>query len=319
MNLDSLLRRNYINNTGLDTTSGNSSGRNFNKDGSSNVQRSGLGYFSSISLFHTLINMKFSHFVLMAFATFIGVNFIFAALYFALGAEQITGISGTTPIEKFLSCFFFSAQTITTVGYGQMHPNTITANALSTFEAVFGWMAFAVLTGLIYGRFSKPRAYLMFSECALISPYKNGKALMFRMAPYKNNNLTEVEVMLNLAIRLEENGMLVNKFLPLQVELPKITALALNWTVVHAINEESPFYNMSENEFAEKSVEVLIFVKAFDEHFSNIVKQRTSYVAGDIIHGAKFDLMFKQSDNKKSTLLELDKISDYHKVELPVS
>lgn len=317
MNLESLLRRNSMNNTGLDNTTGNSSGRNFNKDGRSNVRRSGLGYFSTVSLFHTLINMRFTHFIFMAFASYVFINILFAALYFIIGTEQITGISGHTPFEKFLSCFFFSAQTITTVGYGQMHPNTILANALSTFEAVFGWMAFAVLTGLIYGRFSKPKAYLIFSENVLISPYKNGKAVMFRLAPYKNNNLTEAEVTLSVALKVEEHGKMVSKFLPLKVELPKIMALPLNWTIVHAIDEESPFYNLSLQEFQDKSVEILVFVKAFDEHFSNTVQQRTSYLAGEFVYGAKFNQMFRQSEDKKSTLLELDKISDFHLVELP--
>jgi inward rectifier potassium channel len=218
--------------------------------------------------------------------------------------------------EKFSDCFFFSAQTITTVGYGGMHPTSFATNILATFESVFGWMAFAVLTGLIYGRFAKPKAYLMFSKNALIAPYKNGHALMFRMAPYKNNTLTEGEVLLNITFRIHENDKIVNKFLPLKVELPKITALSLNWTVVHYIDLDSPLYGMCKEDYEINSTEIMVFVKAFDEHFSNTVQQRTSYNAEDIIHGAKFVQMFRQSDDKKTTVLELDKLHDYNLVKL---
>lgn len=311
MNLESLLKNKSLNNTGFDNTTGNSSGRVLNKDGSSNVVKSGIPYFNRISLFHTLINMNIWSFVLLALIGFIVINMFFAAIYFLIGVEQI-GVDVTKgAAEQFYECFFFSAQTVTTVGYGVMHPQSLATNALATFESVFGWMAFAVLTGLIYGRFAKPKAYLMFSRNALISPYKDGHALMFRMAPYKNNTLTEAEVLLNITFRIHENDKIVNKFLPLKAELAKISALSLNRTVVHNIDQESPLYGMCKEDYEINATELMVFVKAFDEHFSNTVQQRTSYTWEDIVHDAKFIQMFRQSDDKQSTILELDKIHDY--------
>ncbi len=314
MNLEHLIKHKSINNTGFDNTTGNSSGRVLNKDGSSNVVKSGISYFRRVSLFHTLINMNFASFILLALGIFAVINVLFAFIYFLIGVEQIGIKSGQSIAEQLYECFFFSAQTITTVGYGIMHPQSIATNIFATFEAVFGWMAFAVLTGLIYGRFAKPKAYLMFSKNALISPYKDAQALMFRMAPYKNNTLTEAEVLLNITFRIYENDKIVNKFLPLKAELAKISALSLNWTVVHAIDEESPLYGMCKEDYEINATELMVFVKAFDEHFSNTVQQRTSYSADDIIHGAKFAQMFRQSDDKRSTILELDKLHDYNLV-----
>ncbi len=312
MNLEHFIKHKDINNTGFDNTTGHSSGRVLNKDGSSNVVKSGIQYLSRISLFHTLINMNLLTFILLALAAFVVINLFFGTIYYLIGVDQIGIKPGQSSAEQFLECFFFSAQTVTTVGYGIMHPQSIATNALSTFESVFGWMAFAVLTGLIYGRFAKPKAYLLFSDNALIGPYKDGHGLMFRMAPYKNNTLTEAEVLLNITFRIHENDKIVNKFLPLKAELSKISALSLNWTVVHYIDEESPLYGMCKEDYEINETELMVFVKAFDEHFSNTVQQRTSYNADDIIHGAKFAQMFRQSDDKSCTILELDKIHDYH-------
>lgn len=311
LNFEDLIHKKSLNNTGFDNTTGNTSGRIFNKDGSSNVIKTGIPYFNRISMFHTLINLPLGYFLLFAMLCFILANILFACIYYLIGVEHIGISADLSKQEQFIDSFFFSAQTITTVGYGGMHPDSIAANSVATFESVFGWMAFAVLTGLIYGRFAKPKAYLRFSKNALIGPYKDGKALMFRMAPYKNNTLTEAEVLINISFRIHEDNKIVNKFLPLQVELNKISSLSLNWTVVHAINQESPLFGMCKEDYEINSTEIMVFVKAFDEHFSNTVQQRTSYNFDDIVHGAKFVQMFRQSDNKKATLLELDKIDDY--------
>lgn len=311
MKVEDLLRVKGINNTGFDNSTGNTSGRILNKDGSSNVIKSGISLFRRLSLYHTLLNLPLPIFILIAFAGFFLTNLFFAIIYYVLGIEAIGGAATVSPLHQFFDCFYFSAQTITTVGYGVLHPVTQFANFLATTEAVIGWMAFAVLTGLIYGRFSRPTAYLLFSKNALISPFQNGQALMFRLAPYKNNTLTEAEVLMNVAFRIHANGKIVNKFLPLKAEINKISSLSLNWTLVHEINEHSPFWGMCKEDFEINQTEILVFVKAYDEHFSNYVQQRTSYTFDEIIHGAKFVQMYRQSDNQKTTLLELNKIDDY--------
>lgn len=308
------IRNKSLENTGFDNRTGNSSSRLLNKDGSSNVVKEGIPFFQKYSTYHTLINMPFWMFMLFSLIAFIIANVIFAGYYYCLGYEALGLDPKSTPAFIFQESFFFSVQTITTVGYGHHYPHTLHANILSAFETLFGWMAFAVLTGLLYGRFSRPKAYLLFSKNALISPYKDGKALMFRMAPYKNTIITEAEVKINLSFMEMDGDKRVNRFYSLDVELDKISTLALNWTVVHAINENSPLLNFTAADFVDNQVEIMIFFKAFDEHFSNIIKQRYSYHGDEIIVDAKFTQMFRRSDNEEYTILELDKIDDYQKV-----
>ncbi|MEZ5046428.1 MAG: ion channel [Chitinophagaceae bacterium] len=314
MRLRELINKHAINNTGFNVESEQSSGRLLNKDGSSNVKKSGISFVRRISLFHSLINMPFGTFMLSAILGFVFTNIVFAIVFYQIGLEQLNGHQTGNFLHDFFECFFFSVQTITTVGYGALHPQSFLTNCLASIESLFGWMAFAVLTGLLYGRFAKPTAYLMFSKHAIVAPYKKGKAIMFRLAPYKNNTLTEAEVLLNVAFRIHENDKVVNKFLPLETEISKISALSLNWTVVHYITESSPFYGMCEEDYSINNTEILVFIKAFDEHFSNVVQQRTSYTFDEIKHNMRFKTMFRQDHASKMTLLELDKMDEMESV-----
>jgi inward rectifier potassium channel len=214
--------------------------------------------------------------------------------------------------------FFFSTQTFTTVGYGRISPVGFLTSAVATFEAFLGLLSFAIATGLFYGRFSRPQIFLRFSENALLAPFKDGTALMIRLAPYKNNRLSEVEVKITMAITTEENGKLTDQFFDLDLEYSKITGLALSWTIVHPIDEKSPFYGLTEKDIAPMDIEIMVFVKAFDQVFSNNVTTRTSYITSEIIWGAKFRMMYAPNADKSKTILDLQKLNAYDKVELPV-
>ena len=248
------------------------------------------------------------------------VNIFFAVLYFITGVEHLVGGDGASSyFEKFTEAFFFSSQTLTTVGYGRVAPSGLVTNTIASIESLVGIIIFAVMTGLIYGRFSRPRAYLLFSPNILISPYKNGKALMFRIATYKNNHLTDVEAQVTLATHIKEQGKTVTKFYQLKLEIARINSMALSWTIVHNIDDESPLFNCTKEEVEDAKMEVIVNVKAFDDHFSNIVQQRTSYTHHQIIYGAKFLPMFERAQDGSRTILELDKINEHERVEFPVS
>ena len=304
-------------NTGFGVNSENSRGRFYNRStGSANVVKRGVGVLNRYSWYHTMLAMPRAKFLLFLLATYIIINLIFAGIYYLIGIDHLEGVHAGTAVKNFSEVFFFSAQTFTTVGYGRISPIGFLASSVSTFEAFLGLLSFALATGLFYGRFSRPRAFLRFSHNALIAPYKNGIALMFRMAPYKNNLLSEAEVKLNLAIQIEENGKMINRFYNLDLEIPKINSLALSWTIVHPIDEKSPLYNFNYTDMVNASIEALVFVKAFDEVFSNTVVQRFSYIASEVIWGAKFKLMYHADEEKDRTILDLNKLNDYEKVEL---
>lgn len=142
---------------------------------------------------------------------------------------------------------------------------------------------------------------------------------MFRLAPFKNNALTDADVIVSAAIEVIENGTAKSNFYRLDTQLSKINTLALNWTVVHPINENSPFFGFSEDDFKNTNIEIIVQVRAFDEVFSNTVVQRSSYTTGEIVYGAKFVPMYYPDKENLSTVLDLDKINEYKREELPAS
>jgi inward rectifier potassium channel len=306
------------NNTGFTINSSNSGGRFFNQgSGRANVAHRGVGLLDRYSWYHTLLGLKRGKFLLLLFSIYISINLIFACIYYAIGVEHLVGIDKTKDMTSFGEVFFFSAQTFTTVGYGRISPSGFATNAVSTFEAFLGLLSFAIATGLFYGRFSRPQAFLRFSKNALIAPFRGGTALMFRMSPYKNNSLSEAEVKLTMAMQLEEDGKMVNKFYTLDLELSNVNTVTLSWTIVHPINESSPFYGLTEADFKHNNVQILVFVKAFDEVFSNTVVTRWSFVADEIVWGAKFIMMFHPNEDKTKTILDLSKLNDFERVPLP--
>lgn len=253
-------------------------GRFLNKDGTANVQKTGIGVLTRYSWYHTMLNLSPGRFILYLVCGYVAVNLFFALIYYAIGVSHLIGIDHKNPLNEFIDVFFFSSQTFTTVGYGRIAPVGFLASLVATFEAFLGLLCFATATGLFYGRFSRPRAFLKFSKNAVVAPYQEVTGLMFRCAPFKNNALTDAEVRVSAAIETEENGRNLSRFYDLKLEISKINALSLNWTVVHKIDQDSPFYQFNAEDFRNLDIELIVRVRAFDEVFSNTVVQRTSYI-----------------------------------------
>lgn len=304
-------------NTGFGINSSDYGGRFVNKNGQPNVLKKGVGYFEKISWYHILLDMPRWKFLLTILLFYLFINLLFGFIYFLLGIDKLDGIVTHSRLEDFGEEFFFSCQTFTTVGYGRISPIGFLASAISSLEALIGLLTLAVVTGLLYGRFSRPRAYIRFSKNALLSPFHDGKAIMFRLAPFKNTTLTDAEVKVTLGLIVEENGKTVNKFYQLPLEYKTVNALNLSWTIVHPINETSPFYNFTEEDFKNAQGEILVFVKAFDDMFSNTVVSRTSYLLDELIIGAKFNPMYHKSPRDNKTILHLNLLNSYTLFDLP--
>ena len=304
-------------NTGFGTNSSSYGGRFVNKDGSANIEKKGIHLWNRISWYHTLIDMPVWKFMTVVLSFYIGINFIFALIYFGIGVEYLDGISPSdSDWEKFGKAYFFSAQTFTTVGYGHISPKGFLTSALSAAEALIGLLSFAIATGLFFGRFSKPTAFLKFSNHALISPYGDGKGLMIRMVPFKNTNFTDAEAKITLGMSIAENGVMVNKFYTLNLEMNRINALSLSWTLVHPIDEQSPLFGFNQTDFENIHGEILVYIKTFDDLFSTTVAARTSYVFNEVIYGAKFIPMYTRSLDNSRTILNIDKLNSYDFVSL---
>lgn len=303
------------NHSGFGTNANNYGGRFINKDGTANIEKKGMHLLRRISWYHTMIDMPNWKFMLVLFSFYIFINFVFAIIYYAIGIEHLDGIAQSdSSWTQFGQAYFFSAQTFTTVGYGHISPTGFLTSALSSAEALIGLLSFAIATGLFFGRFSKPTAFLKFSHNALISPYKNEKGLMIRLVPFKNTNLTDATAKMSLRMRIEENGTITNKFYSLDLELDRINLLTLSWTLVHPITEHSPLYNFNEEDFKKIDGEVLIFISTFDDMFSNTVAAKTSYTFNEIVYGAKFETMFKSNKDNSKTILHLDKLNNFESI-----
>jgi inward rectifier potassium channel len=285
--------------------------RYINKDGSFNVKRRGLSFFRSFSFYHHLITISWVTFSIYILLAHFFVNVLFAGLYICAGLEKLEGISGETFLGKFLDAFFFSVQTFTTVGYGKINPIGIVSNIIASIESLCGWLSFALATGLLYGRFSRPNAKILFSEKAIISPYQDMTGFMFRIANVRENQLinVEVQVAFTRVEKVKENH--VRKYFELVLERDKIDFFSLSWTVVHPIDENSPLWGMSEEDFTNSDAEFLILLKAFDDTFSQNVHTRSSYKFNEIVWNHKFVNTFGREDG--ITVLELDKISTIEK------
>jgi inward rectifier potassium channel len=298
-------------NTGFGVNSSDYGGRFINKNGRANIEKRGIGLFEKISWYHTMLLLPRWKFFSVIVLFYILSNLVFATIYFFVGVDTLGEIPSPSTLTNFGEAFFFSTQTFTTVGYGRISPIGFLSSSIAAFEALLGLLSFALATGLLYARFSKPVAHLRFSENALIAPYKDINALMLRVAPYKNTNLIDAEAKLTLGLSLEENGRKVNRFYQLDLEYQTVNSLTLSWTIVHPITEKSPLYNFTKEDFENTKGEFIVFVKAFDDLFSNSVVAVSSYTFSEVKHGARFVPMYERAQTGDKTIIYIDKLSEH--------
>jgi inward rectifier potassium channel len=289
--------------------------RIINPSGEFNVRRRGTTW-RDVHPYLFMINASWPVFSALIFGGYLAANTVFALVYFKLGVEHLMGADTSTALNRFLSAFFFSAQTFTTVGYGRISPDSVLTNLVASFQALLGLMALAIGTGLLFGRFSRPAARLEFSEQMVVAPYQSGSSLQFRVANRRSNNLMEVEVRLMMSdVESSEDG-LRRKFKVLSLERHVIQFLPLSWTVVHPIDESSPLWGKKPEDLAQQQAEFLVTIKAFDDTFFQTVHVRHSYRFEEMVWGARFVPAF-EPDDQGEMVLDLGKLSEIAPVEIP--
>ena len=272
-----------------------SRGRSVNKDGSFNVRRSGVPRFRSYELYHDLITMEGFRFLALLFLGFLVTNILFAAVYMGIGMENFVRPGGNGRLDRMLDAFFFSAQTLTTVGYGHLSPRSHLASAVAALESLLGLLSFALATGLLYGRFSRPHAQIRFSEKGVVAPYRDGTGFMFRFVNRRSNQLIEVEAAVSLSFNDAVSG--IRRFVTLPLERNKINLFPANWTVVHPIDGASPLQGMQDMDLRQAQAEFIVLIKAFDDTFAQTIYQRTSYTAEEVLWGHHFKPMTSFQEN----------------------
>jgi inward rectifier potassium channel len=266
--------------------------RAINKDGSFNVRRRGFRRIAGSAYMH-LVTMRWPRFLILVTAAYLGVNTLFAAAYQVLGETALHANERDLGLSGFARAFFFSAQTLTTVGYGSLYPFGVPAHVIAAVEAAMGLMGFALATGLLFARFSRPSAHLVFSERMAVAPYRDHTSLQFRIANERSNVMMEVqaEVML-MTVERDASGELRRNFVELRLERTKIFFLALTWTVVHPVDETSPLWGLGAEDLKRLQAELLILIKGYDDVFSQVVHRRYSYRWDEIEWLARFSPAF---------------------------
>ena len=305
-----------IHDFGLSSNYSSRTQRILNQDGTFNLEKRGLSFRETFNFYHYLITASVIKFVLIVFSAYTVANISFGLVYYFIGVENLGITEAHTNFEKFLEAFFFSAQTLTTVGYGRISPINIPANIAASLESLIGLMAFALATGLIYGRFSRPVARIIFSNLAIIAPFQGRNAFQFRTSNKQKSNMIDAEVKVILSILEDVNGAEMRKFYPLNLEYNKINFFTSVWTVNHPINEDSPLYGLTKEDLQNGEAEFMITLYAFDDTFAQSVHSRYSYRYNEIIWGAKFKPIHI-IDNKGVITIPLDTISAFEKTELP--
>ncbi len=285
-----------------------------NSDGTPNVRRKGDARTLFSDAYHTTISLTWPKFFIILLSTFIVLNIFFGIVYYIIGTEHLSGVIGETSMEKFSEAFFFSSQTLTTLGYGRISPVGFLSSSVAAIESTLGLLAFALSTSLLWGRFSRPTAKLLYSDRALIAPFHDGKALMVRLVNGRRNHLIEIEARMVAARNEVIDGTKVRKFYNLPLELDKVNFLALSWTLVHPIDDASVFLDMTQDQIQQADYEILVMMKAYDEMYSQMIYSRTSYKADQVIFGAKFISMMS-NENIGGTVLDLRKLHSFEVTE----
>ena len=280
--------------------------RLLNRDGTFNPRREGLPWLSSLSLYHTFLTLSWPRFLGVVVVSYVGANTAFALTYLACGPTALVGTVPSAMGNLFWRAFFFSVETLATIGYGNVTPSGMPAHLVMTAESLAGLLFFAMATGILFARFSRPTAALRFSARAIVTPYRGVTAFMFRVTNARSNQLVELEAKV-LFSRIEGSS---RRYDELKLERSRVTFFPLSWTVVHPVDDKSPLYGVSHDELTGKDAEFMILITGTDETFSQMVHARSSYKPAEIAFGHKFVNIYNPIDRNGIVSIDVRKLSD---------
>ncbi len=286
------------------------------RGGEFSARRVGLRFFESVGIYNYLLTTTWPKFLGLVGLAYVGINALFAVGYLALGADALKGGTGTTMAGRFVDAFFFSVHTLATIGYGNIVPSSFGANVLDAVEALTGLLGAAAVAGVVFARISRPHAGVVFSTVATIAPYHGGKALMFRLANARRNELIRVAAVVNISL-LKPDGA-SREFTPLTLERNDVVFMPTSWTVVHPITASSPLFGLDHQGFLDRAPELFVLLTAVEEVFGQTVHTRTSYAGNEFVWGARFANISETDEAGVVTKVDVSRISEVEPVPLPV-
>lgn len=296
-----------IKDPGFGYNSTNKPNRLVNADGSFNIKHLNR-HFSFSELYTYLISMPWWLFFLCVFSGYVIINLLFGSIYYTVGINHLS-IQSVNSLQDFLNAFFFSTQTITTLGYGTISPVGNIAAFVAAFEAFLGLLSFSFFTGLLYGRFSRPKAAIRFSDTFVIRPFKKERALMFRLMNKRKNIMIEPEINVTIAVNTTtRKGEFKREFFELPLERKKIMYLPTTWTIVHEIDEGSPLFKYTNTELEQLNAEIFVLLEYYEDSFSQKVYQLHSYDFSQLELEKKFTSAY-YFDTDGTAILDHKKLS----------
>jgi inward rectifier potassium channel len=264
-------------------------------------------------LYHTLLSVGWGRFFGLLFALYLAVNSVFAWAYLLCGENALEGIpklEAAGAFARFASAFFFSVQTFATIGYGRITPVGYAANVIVVIEALAGLLSVALATGLLFARFSRPTARVIFSEQAIIQNHDGRPSLLFRMGNERLNQIVEAKVTVTL-VRNETTaeGTSYRTFHDMKLERANSPMFALSWLVVHPLDQESPLYGLTADDLIKMEAEILVSLTGIDDIFSQTINARYSYMPQEIVWNADFVDMLTRAPSGP-ILIDLSRIHD---------
>ena len=265
-------------------------------------------------VYHWLLTLTWPRFLTLVLGLYLSTNLLFASLYL-VGQPCINGLEH----NSFPDAFFFSIETLATVGYGHMYPQTAYGHLVATFEIICGIFGVAVMTGLIFVRFSRPSARLEYSRVMVVSNYNGQPALMFRVANLRHQPLAEAEFRIMIIRKeptLEDRDARRFHFLPLQTDRIILFPVAL--IIRHIIDEKSPLYGVTAEDLTRSHARILVSVVSIDTVIPASVHSQYSYLARDILFGQRFVEIYHDTD-EHSMEVDYARISDTEPATAPAS
>jgi inward rectifier potassium channel len=284
--------------------------RLLNRDGSFNVQRRGRG-LNAFLAYSNLVSTTWNRFFIFVAAVYLTLNGCFAVFYVACGPGGLVSTIDTGLRSQFWKAFFFSIHTSATIGYGSVVPVGVATNTLVAIESVVSLLGLAVVTGLVFARFSRPVADILFSRTAVMSWIGNLRSFQFRIINTRNNQLIDLHVRLLISrFETSASGISVRRYYPLKLEREGVVFFPLSWTIVHNIDQDSPLFGVTQDELCASGAEFLILLTGMDETFSQVVNARSSYRADEVLWDAKFSDIFVYDPQGNMAGIDLKRFHD---------
>ena len=258
--------------------------RLLNRDGSFNVRRRPSHFWGRLTSYIGLLTTPWKWFFCFVVMAYLLLNGLFALAYLACGPDALGGQQA----RGFANAFFFSVHTFATIGYGNVVPANLAANLVVTAESMVGLISFALATGIIFARFARPTANIIYSRRSVIAPYRNISAFMFRIINGRDNELINLDARVLLTRFEDVDGRPQRRYHYLPLERSNVAFFPLNWTIVHPIDDSSPLWGWDQQRLIESNAEFLILLTGTDDTLAQTVHSRSSYSAEEVLWNMRF-------------------------------